>query len=167
MTYYKHFNSSLATIALLALFPGLTFAQDIDEVQVIGVFIPDEKRNTSEISNVLEAEDFSLAGDTDIAVALTRLPGLSPDTTGKYVVVRGLTERYTSTLLNGTQLPSPDPLKTAVPLDIFPTSIIGNVLVQKTYSAEYPGAFGGGVIDLRTKSVPDEPLFKYKPFYGL
>ena len=61
MTYYKHFNSSLATIALLALFPGLTFAQDIDEVQVIGVFIPDEKRNTSEISNVLEAEDFSRA----------------------------------------------------------------------------------------------------------
>ena len=158
MTYCKQFNSSLAAIALLASFPALTNAQDIDEVQVIGVFIPDEKRNTSEISNVLESEDFSLAGDSDIAVALTRLPGLSPDTTGKYVVVRGLTERYTSTLLNGTQLPSPDPLKTAVPLDIFPTSIIGNVLVQKTYSAEYPGAFGGGVIDLRTKSVPDEPF---------
>ena len=104
MTNFKQINSSLAAFALLVSFPALTNAQDIDEIQVIGVFIPDEKRNTSEISNVLEAEDFSLAGDSDIAVALTRLPGLSPDTTGKYVVVRGLIERYTSTLLNGTAI---------------------------------------------------------------
>ena len=131
-------------------------SDQVDTIITIGRYIPDEKRATSEISNVVSSSDFSLAGDSDIAVALTRLPGISPDVTGKYVVIRGLNERYTSTLLNGIELPSPDPLKRAVPLDIFPTSLVGSVLIQKTYSAEYPGAFGGGVIDIRTKVVPEE-----------
>ncbi|GHF17262.1 TonB-dependent receptor [Kordiimonas sediminis] len=139
--------------------PAAAFAQEqvaIEEVVVVGQYIPDEKRATSEISSVVDADAMSLTGDSDIAVALTRLPGISPDSSGKYVVVRGLSERYTSTLLNGTELSSPDPLKRSVPLDIFPTSLISSVLVQKTYSAEYPGAFGGGVVDIRTKAVPDE-----------
>ena len=135
-------------------------SDQVDTIITIGRYIPDEKRATSEISNVVSSSDFSLAGDSDIAVALTRLPGISPDVTGKYVVIRGLNERYTSTLLNGIELPSPDPLKRAVPLDIFPTSLVGSVLIQKTYSAEYPGAFGGGVIDIRTKVVPEESFFE-------
>ncbi len=133
---------------------------NIDTVIVSGRYIPDEKRATSEISNVVGSADFSLAGDSDVAVALTRLPGVSPDVSGKFVVIRGLNERYTSTLLNGIELPSPDPLKRAVPLDIFPTSLVGSVLIQKTYSAEFPGAFGGGVIDIRTKVVPEESFFE-------
>lgn len=133
--------------------------QDLEEIIVTGRFIPDEKRSTSEISSVIDAGDMSAAGDSDVAVALTRLPGISPDPTGKYIVVRGLSERYTSTLLNGTQLPSPDPLKNAVPLDIFPTSMVKSVLVQKTYSAEYPASFGGGIVDIRSKVVPEESYF--------
>lgn len=132
----------------------------VETIVTIGRYIPNEKRATSEISNVINSDDFSIAGDSDIAVALTRLPGISPDVSGKYVVIRGLSERYTSTLLNAIELPSPDPLKRAVPLDIFPTSLVGSVLIQKTYSAEFPGAFGGGVIDIRTKVVPDEPFFE-------
>lgn len=163
------FNRNSLKVALLAstvILPQAAVAQDESDdvtpetIEVIGRYIPQEKRQTSEISSVAKSADFTRAGDSDIAVALTRLPGISPDSTGKYVVIRGLSERYTSTLLNGTQLPSPDPLKSAVPLDIFPTSMIDTVLVQKTYSAEYPGAFGGGVIDIRTKTIPDEPFFK-------
>ena len=119
------------------------------------------------ISNVVSSSDFSLAGDSDIAVALTRLPGISPDVSGKFVVIRGLSERYTSTLLNGIELPSPDPLKKAVPLDIFPTALTSSVLVQKTYSAEFPGAFGGGVVDIRTKVVPDDTFFQIGVGTGL
>lgn len=128
---------------------------DVEEITVVGRYIPDEKRATSEIANVLDAEAFSLAGDGDIGTALQRLPGLSL-VGGKYVYVRGLGERYSSTLLNNSGVPSPEPLRKVVPLDIFPTSIIESVLVQKTFSPEYPAEFGGGIIDLRTKAVPDD-----------
>lgn len=128
---------------------------DVEEITVLGRYIPDEKRATSEISNVIDSEAFSLAGDGDIAVALTRLPGLSV-VDGGFVYVRGLGDRYSSTLLNRSGIPSPEPLRKVVPLDIFPTSIIESVLVQKTYSPAYPAEFAGGVIDIRTKPVPDE-----------
>ena len=72
------------------------------------------------------------------------------------VFVRGLGDRYSLALLNGLPLPSPEPLSRVVPLDIFPTNVIASSLVQKTYSANYPGEFGGGVINLTTKAVPVE-----------
>lgn len=128
---------------------------DVEEITVQGRYVPDEKRSTSEISNVIDSEAFARVGDGDVAVALQRVPGLST-VGGKYVFVRGLGDRYSSTLLNGSGIPSPEPLRRVVPLDIFPTAMIKSVLVQKTYSPEYPAAFGGGVIDLRTKTVPDE-----------
>ena len=130
-------------------------SESIEEVVISESFIPDEKRDTSEISNVINAEDISVAGDSDAADALKRITGLSL-VKGKYVYVRGLGERYSSALLNGVLLPSPEPLKRVVPFDIFPTSILDSVLVQKTYSAQYPGEFGGGVIDMRTKLIPDQ-----------
>lgn len=160
----KHKNLKHLLLASTVLFvPAEAFAQeedtqpqdDVEEITVVGRYIPDEKRATSEISNVLDAEAFSLAGDGDIGTALQRLPGLSL-VGGKYVYVRGLGERYSSTLLNNSGVPSPEPLRKVVPLDIFPTSIIESVLVQKTFSPEYPAEFGGGVIDLRTKAVPDD-----------
>jgi len=133
---------------------------DVEEITVLGRYIPDEKRATSEIANVLDSEAFSLAGDGNVAAGLQRLPGVSL-VGGKYVYVRGLGNRYSSTLLNGSGIPSPEPLRKVVPLDLFPTSIIESVLVQKTYSPEYPAEFGGGVVDLRTKVVPDEFIFEF------
>ena len=134
--------------------------EQIEEVKVSVSFIPDEKRDTSEISSVITAEAISIAGDSEASDALKRVTGLSL-VKGKYVFVRGLGERYSSALLNGVLLPSPEPLKRVVPFDIFPTSVLESVLVQKTYSPQYPGEFGGGVIDMRTKVLPDEEFFEY------
>ena len=89
------------------------------------------------------------------------MPGLSL-VEGKYIYVRGLGERYSSTYVNGTLLPSPEPLQRAVPLDLFDTSVAKNVLVQKTYSANYGLEFSGGVVDIRTAGIPDEAFFKLK-----
>jgi len=72
--------------------------------------------------------------------------------------VRGLGERYSSALLNGSPLPSPEPLQRVVPLDLFPSNVLERITVQKTYSAKYPGEFGGGVIDLQTIVTPDKPF---------
>ena len=135
-------------------------AQVIEEVVVSGSFIPDVKRDTTEINVVLDSSDIERTGDDNIAVALTRLTGLSL-VRGKYVYVRGLGERYSSATLNGSTMPSPEPLKRVVPLDIFPTSAIESSVVQKTFSPEMSGEFGGGMIAIKTKAVPSERILSF------
>ncbi len=161
-------NRSMITSALLATtaLARAANAQDADapdfsavtdEIVVRGVNIPDEKRATSEISSILTPEKLQRQGDSDIAEALRRVTGLSLSQ-GKFIVVRGLNERYSNLTLNGSPLPSPEPLRRVAPLDIFPVSVIETALVQKTFSPEYSGEFGGGLIELRSKSIPDEPF---------
>lgn len=130
-----------------------------NEIVVQGRYIPDVIRATPQIVSVLSTEDIARTGEGDIAGALTRVTGMSV-VGGGFVFVRGLGDRYSSSLLNGSPLPSPEPLKRTVPLDIFPTSIVGSALVQKTYSANYPGEFGGGVINLTTRAVPQESFLQ-------
>jgi outer membrane receptor protein involved in Fe transport len=117
------------------------------------------QRAASEVITVLSGEDIARTGEGDIAGALARVPGLSVVGNG-FVYVRGLGDRYSLALLNGLPLPSPEPLRRAVPLDLFPTDVIASSLVQKTYSANLPGEFGGGVINLTTLAVPTIPFLK-------
>ncbi|RSV30104.1 TonB-dependent receptor [Sphingomonas sp. ABOLH] len=124
-----------------------------EEIVVVGRNIPNVVRATPQIVSVLSEADIARTGDGDIAGALTRVTGLSV-VGGGFVYVRGLGDRYSSSLLNGSPLPSPEPLRRSVPLDIFPTSIVGSALVQKTYSVNFPGEFGGGVINLTSKAIP-------------
>ena len=119
----------------------------------------DVSRSSSQVVSVLSAEDIARTGEGDIAGALSRVTGLSDNGDGK-VFVRGLGDRYSLALLNGMPLPSPQPLSRVVPLDIFPTNIIASSLVQKTYSANFPGEFGGGVINLTTRAIPEETFVK-------
>ncbi|MDO8902375.1 MAG: TonB-dependent receptor [Phenylobacterium sp.] len=150
----------LCTTALMA--PAVVFAQaadgpEVQELVVRGRYIPEVMRETAEVASIVTAEDLVRQGDGTAAEALTRLTGLSV-VSGRFVYVRGLGERYSSALLNGSPLPSPEPLQRVVPLDLFPSGILSSVNVQKTYSVNYPGEFGGGVIDLRTIAVPDSPF---------
>ncbi|WP_293679675.1 TonB-dependent receptor [uncultured Phenylobacterium sp.] len=159
----------LCTTALLA--PGIALAQaaprsgpppvaadaQVDEVVVRGRFIPEVMRETSEVASVITADDLVRQGDDTAAQALVRLAGLSV-VSGRFIYVRGLGERYSSALLNGSPLPSPEPLQRVVPLDLFPSNVLAGVTVQKTYSVNYPGEFGGGLVDLRTIDVPDQPF---------
>lgn len=115
------------------------------------------EKSAPAVVSVLSAEAIARTGEGDIAGALSRVTGLSVVGNG-YVYVRGLGDRYSLALLNGSPLPSPEPLKRVVPLDLFPTSIIASSLVQKSYSANFPGEFGGGVVNLTTKAVPRDPF---------
>lgn len=112
-------------------------------------------RTGSQVVSVLSAAEIARTGEGNIAGALSRVTGLSLVGNG-YVYVRGLGDRYSLALLNGSQLPSPEPLKRVVPMDLFPSRIIASSLVQKSYSVNFPGEFGGGVINLTTKSIPKE-----------
>lgn len=125
------------------------------DIVVTGRFTPNVVRTTPEVVSLLSSADIARAGDGDISGSLQRVTGLSV-VGGGYVYVRGLGDRYSLALLNGSPLPSPEPLKRVVPLDIFPTNVIDSTMVQKSYSANFPGEFGGGVINLTTKSTPKE-----------
>ncbi len=124
-------------------------------IVVTGRFIPQPVRQSTEVLSVLSSEDIARTGEGDVASALTRVSGLSL-VDGGFVYVRGLGDRYSLALLNGSPLASPLPLQRAVPLDLFPTSIVASTLVQKTYSPNYTGEFGGGVINITTRAIPDE-----------
>lgn len=166
MTTKSHIGPSALLAAAMLAIGGQAAAQDADtasgiadeitdEIVVRGVFIPNEKKSTSEITSVLSAEAFARAGDSDLASALSRVTGLSI-ADGRFPIVRGLNERYQSATLNGVPLPSPEPLRRAAPLDLFPTAILSELVVAKTFSPSYSGEFGGGLISLRTGAVPDE-----------
>ncbi|PWE17120.1 TonB-dependent receptor [Marinicauda salina] len=136
--------------------PSASAPTQTDDVIVVRYqYVPDDKRATSEVSSFLSIDDIVTTGDSDIASALGRVTGLSVSE-GRYVVVRGLNERYSNTLINGSPLASPEPLRRAVPLDLFPTSLISNTLVQKTYSPRFPGEFGGGLVEIETSALPEE-----------
>ncbi|UUL83218.1 TonB-dependent receptor domain-containing protein [Sphingomonas qomolangmaensis] len=137
--------------------PGSGDAQE--DIVVIGRNIPNIVRATPQVVSVLTTADIARTGEGDIAGALTRVTGLSVVGNG-FVFVRGLGDRYSSSLLNGLPLPSPEPLRRVVPLDIFPTNVVASALVQKSYSANYPGEFGGGAINLTTRAIPDESFLQ-------
>jgi len=161
MTHFKRPLAGLLLCTTALMAPALAWGQDtgteVDEVVVRGKYIPEVMRETSEVASIVTAEDLVRQGDDTAAAALTRLAGLSL-VSGRFVYVRGLGERYSSALLNGSPLPSPEPLQRVVPLDLFPSNILAGVTVQKTYSVNYPGEFGGGLIDLNTVGVPDQPF---------
>lgn len=141
---------------------GVSFQPTIpDEIVVLGRNIPEPQRNTSQVASFLSTEDLKRTGDDNAALALTRLSGLSV-VGGKFAYVRGLGDRYSSARLNGSPLPSPEPLKRTVPLDLFPSNILRGATVQKTFSPNYPGEFGGGIIDLETIRKPDENFLNVK-----
>ena len=133
----------------------------LQTVVVRGAFIPEPQRQTSQVASFLSEEDLIRQGDANAALALTRVSGLSV-VSDKFAFVRGLGDRYSSALLNGSPLPSPEPLRRTVPLDLFPSNILSGAAVQKTFSANYPGEFGGGVIDLKTVRIPSEDFLSIK-----
>lgn len=128
------------------------------EIVVRGYLDRNIAKSSPQVVSVLSSADIARTGEGNIAGALGRVTGLSVVGSG-YVYVRGLGDRYSLALLNGSPLPSPEPLKRVVPLDLFPTGVIASSLVQKSYSVNYPGEFGGGVINLTTKATPRDPFF--------
>jgi TonB-dependent receptor len=112
-----------------------------------------QERNSDAVGNVLGSEQFSKSGDSSVASALKRVSGITI-VGGKYVYVRGLGDRYSTVMLNDLHVPSPEPTKRVVPLDIFPTSVVQSITVQKSYTSDLPASFGGGTVLINSKDVP-------------
>ena len=114
-----------------------------------------EMKNATVVSDGLSAQSFRKVGDSDLSGAIRRVTGVTVQD-GKYVYVRGLGDRYTKSVLNGMTLPGLDPDVNAVQIDIFPTAVLENVSVTKTFSPDLDGDFTGGLVNIVTKKFPEE-----------
>ena len=94
------------------------------------------------------------SGDSDVGSAIKRVTGVSVEG-GKHVVVRGLGDRYSKTILNGLDVPGLDPDRNSVQLDIFPTNLVDNIIVYKSFTPDLPGDFTGGMVNIETKDFPE------------
>jgi TonB-dependent receptor len=123
------------------------------------------QKNSGVVQDGLAAEQIARSGDRDAAAAITRITGVSVEG-GKYVYVRGLGDRYSKTTLNGANLPSLDPNRNSVQMDLFPSNLIDNIIVSKTFSPDLSGEFAGGNINLVTKDFPDRFTFQWNSSVG-
>lgn len=113
------------------------------------------RRAAATVSDAVSSQEISKTPDSNAGDAMKRVVAVSV-VDGKYVALRGLEGRYVTSLLNGVLLPSPEPDRNAVPLDLFPTNLLATMTVYKSYSAELPGQFGGGTLGIATSSFPTD-----------
>jgi hypothetical protein len=118
-----------------------------------------ERQKSSSVSDAISAETISRSGSSNAADAMEKVTGASV-IDGKYVYVRGLGDRYSTTQMNGIELPSSDPDKKSVHFDLFPSEMLDNIVTIKTFTPDKPGSFSGGLVDIGTKSYPEELTVK-------
>lgn len=121
----------------------------------------DEKKNAVGLQDGISADRISKSGDSNAAEAVRRLSGVNI-IERKFAIIRGLGDRYNTTQLNNAPIPSPEPDRKAVPLDLFPTALLERIVVHKTFSPDLPGVFAGGSINIITKAYPDKRIVKVK-----
>lgn len=113
-----------------------------------------QRQKASAVSDAISAEAISRSGSGDAADAMAKVTGASV-VGGKYVYIRGLGDRYSSTTLNGAAIPSADPDRKAFQFDLFPANLLENIVTVKTFTPDKPGSFSGGLVDVGTKSFPE------------
>jgi len=143
-------------------------AADVEEFVVTAEKVEDLmtlRLDSDALLNVVGAEEFSKFSAGDVAEVLERVAGVTV-AEGQFAIIRGLEDRYSSTVLNGAAVPSPDPTSQSVQLDLFPSEVVGNLGVQKSFSPELPSNSSGGNIDIKTHAYPDEFQMSLKAGYG-
>ncbi len=145
---------------------------DIEEVKVVArqrqrteAALQVMQRKSATVIDGISAQQISRLGDSDAAAALKRVTGISVEQ-GKFVYVRGLSDRYSKTTLNGAEIPGLDPNKNAVQMDLFPAILIENMIVHKTFSPDLPGDFTGGNVDIITRDFPSRFTLQFSISLG-
>ena len=139
--------------------------EKIGSIQSNAESILSERKLAATVSDSISKEDIKNSIASDAAGALEKVTGISI-VEGGYVFVRGLGERYSATMLNNAIIPTTEPERRVVPLDLFPSSLIDNIKVIKTYSADLPGEFSGGLVQLNTIEFPTQKVFQASVKYG-
>jgi len=125
----------------------------------------DQQRTATGIVSSVTAEQITRSPDSDAAQAVQRVSGVTVQD-GRYVFVRGLGERYTTASLNGARIPSPEPEKRVVPLDLFPSGLLQTITTSKTFTPDQSGDFSGAQVDIRTREFPARRQITYSVTTG-
>lgn len=144
----------IETIAEVEELEELVVPGELEKTSEVGLL--GERQSAAAVLDTIGADLISKLGASTAGDALKRMVGTSV-VDGKYVVVRGLSDRYVNTLLNGGRLPSSDPDKRAINVDLFPGPTLESINTTKTFTPDQPGDFTGGSVDIRTKKFPDKP----------
>jgi hypothetical protein len=123
------------------------------------------RKKAQAVGDAVSAEQMRRAPDKTAGDVLRRVTGLSVSD-GRYVFVRGLGERYSSTEVDGVRIASPEPNKRVVPMDLFPAALLDNINVQKTYTADRAGEFGGGDVQVNTRDFPGVRMWAFSASQG-
>ncbi len=126
----------------------------------------DAQRTATAIVSSITSEQISKSADGDAAQAVQRVSGVTVQD-GRYVFVRGLGERYTVTQLNGARMPSPEPERRVVPLDLFPTGMLQTITTSKTFTPDQQGDFSGAQVDIKTREFPARRTWSIQTSVGL
>lgn len=129
-----------------------TVALNTEEAQLV------ERKRAPVIQDNMSSQEMKANADSNAAAAMQRVTGLSV-VDNQFVFVRGLGERYSSTTLGGAVLPTTEPDRKVVPLDLFPAGLLDSVQVVKSYSPDKSGEFAGGVVEINSLSFPDRRTF--------
>ena len=124
-----------------------------NQASAIGLYA--KQKNMAALSDGVSAEQIKKTNDNNIAQVLKRVSGVTIDN-GKYVTVRGMSERYNNVQLNGASLPSTEPNRRNFAFDVIPSGLVDNVTISKTFTPDMPGEFTGGLVEVNTLAVPDE-----------
>ena len=124
-----------------------------------------QQKNSVRISSGISAEIIKRSPDRNTSEVLKRVSGASIQN-NKFVVIRGLADRYNTSMLNNSLLPSTEPDKKAFSFDIIPSNLIDNLVIHKTASPDLPGDFAGGIVQVITKDVPDQSFLNFTTSFG-
>ena len=116
------------------------------------------QKTTNTVASVISAEAIKRSPDRNTGEVLKRLPGASIQE-GKFLVVRGLADRYNQAMLNGVLLTSTEPDRKTFSFDLIPSSMVDNIVVNKAFVPEYPGEWAGGLVQVNTKDIPSKNFF--------
>ena len=116
------------------------------------------QKNTNTVASVISAEAIRRSPDRNTGEILKRTPGTSIQD-GKFLVVRGLADRYNQAMLNGILLTSTEPDRKTFSFDLIPSQMIDNIIINKAFVPEYPGEWAGGLIQVNTKDIPSKDFF--------
>lgn len=124
-----------------------------------------ERKLAAVVSDSISNEELRSGTASNAAGALERVTGVSIVDNG-FVYVRGLGERYSTTQLNNAFIPTTEPERRVVPLDLFPAALIDNIRILKTYTPDLPGEFSGGLVDMKTVEFPSQPVLRFSGTAG-
>lgn len=123
------------------------------------------QKNSSNIMDGVSAELIKKNNSSDGTDILKRMTGVTISD-GKYAFIRGVSDRYNNTMLNGANLPSTDPEKKSFSYDLFPASLIENVITAKTFTPDKPADFSGGLVQINTIEFPSRFIFDFSAAAG-